>query len=92
MLVEQERKEEAVIVLKQALERFPTHPQLNYFLGGVYERLGQNDEAIKYMAITLDLNKNHVGALNALAYLYAEENKFLDQAEKNGSKSSFFTA
>lgn len=68
-------------MLKEATERFPKHTQLLYFLGNMQDRLGERDNTIVTMKRVLTLDKDHVQALNFLAYTYADLNRNLDDAE-----------
>ena len=85
--VEQNNNQQAAKVLEQACEKFKNNAQLHYFLANTYEQLGQAAKARTYAHITLKLNPLHVGALNYLAYSWAESNQQLDQAYLMASKA-----
>lgn len=62
-----------------------THPQYEdgiYWLGFLYEEQGEREKAISKWKALLKLNPSHSNALNSLAYIYAEENRLLDEAER----------
>ena len=69
-------------VLLKAARLFPTNTQILFYTAFTYDSLGQSDQAIKWMKKVLALDTNHVEALNHLAFIYAEQNKNLDLAEK----------
>jgi Tfp pilus assembly protein PilF len=53
-----------------------------YYLGASYLEMHQRGKARDYFKKTLALDKDHDGALNSLAYMYAEDNVELDDAIK----------
>ncbi len=81
-LDDQKQYQEAVDMLSKAVYKFPKHAQLNFFLGSMQDRLGKTDEVISTMKKVLEIDANHIQALNYLAYTYADHNLNLDDAEK----------
>ncbi len=81
-LDDQKEYKRAVDMLSQAVDKFPKHAQLNFFLGSMQDRLGKTDEVISTMKKVLEIDNNHIQALNYLAYTYADHNLNLDDAEK----------
>jgi tetratricopeptide (TPR) repeat protein len=81
LLDDQKKYQEAVDMLKDAIERFPKNEQLMFYIGSMYDKLEDKDKTIEYMKSVLEINNEHVQALNYLAYTYAELNKDLDNAE-----------
>lgn len=77
----------AAELLGQAVNKFPTHTQLRFFLGSVQDRLGNTKETVVQMKRVLELDENHVQAMNYLAYTYAEINENLDEAESLARKA-----
>lgn len=73
---------QAAEMLKGAVKRFPRNAQLQYFLGNMYDRLGDRKATIETMKSVLAIEEDHVQALNYLAYTYAETGSDLDAAEK----------
>lgn len=71
-----------VAMLEGAVLKFPEHAQLHFFLGSMHDRLGRADKTESAMTKVLEIDGNHVQALNFLAYTYAEQNKNLDAAER----------
>lgn len=74
--------EKGVAMLEGAILKFPEHAQLHFFLGSMQDRLGSSEKTVKSMKRVLEIDANHVQALNFLAYTYAEQNHSLDEAEK----------
>lgn len=81
LLDDLKKYKEAVTMLKSAVVRFPDHAQLHFFLGSMHDRLGDHSATIAEMKKVLEIDSNHVQALNYLAYTYAEQNMELDEAE-----------
>ena len=80
LLDEKKNYKQAVKMLNGAVERFPANTQLRFFLGTMYDRVGNPKETIAQMLKVLDQDKDHIQALNYLAYTYAELGKNLDEA------------
>jgi len=82
ILDEQKEYERGVEMLESAVRKFPEHAQLHFFLGSMQDRLGATDKTITSMRRVLEIDSNHVQALNFLAYTYAEQSRNLEEAEK----------
>ena len=80
LLDEKKYYKDAVKMLTGAVEKFPSNTQLRFFLGTMYDRVGKSEETIAQMVKVLDLDKDHIQALNYLAYTYAELGRNLDEA------------
>ncbi len=80
LLDEQKEYKRALAMLSDAVAKFPNNTQLHFFLGTMYDRTGNADNTIAQMIKVLELDKDHVQALNYLAYTYAEAGKNLDEA------------
>jgi tetratricopeptide (TPR) repeat protein len=80
LLDETRQFKKAVKMLAAAVERFPTNTQLRFFYGTMQDRVGNSAETIVQMAKVLEQDKDHVQALNYLAYTYADMGKNLDDA------------
>ncbi len=76
-----------VKMLSQAVEKFPTHTQLRFFYGSMQDRVGNSKESIAQMKKVLEIDEDHVQAMNYLAYTYAELNENLDIAEALARKA-----
>lgn len=81
LLDEEKQFDQAIKMLTKAIEKFPDNTQLRFFLGSMHDRKGQKDKTIAEMKRVLELDENHVRALNYLAYTYAESNLNLEEAE-----------
>lgn len=77
----------AIAMLSEATQKFPEHAQLNFFLGSMHDRVGHTDEVVKSMKHVLEIDANHIQALNYLAYTYADHNINLSDAEKLAKKA-----
>jgi tetratricopeptide (TPR) repeat protein len=82
LLDDQKEYKKAAAMLTEAVVKFPDHAQLHFFLGNMQERLGQRESTIAEMEKVLAIDKDHIQALNFLAYTYADLGRNLDQAEK----------
>jgi len=78
----------AEVILSQGVEKIPENPQLHFYLGTVQDRLGRLGDTINSMKKVIELDSNHVQALNYLAYTYAENNQKLDEAEAMARKAN----
>ncbi len=87
ILDEQKQYKTAVDMLSGAVERFPKHAQLRFYLGTMFDRIGQNEKCIGEMKQVLEIDENHVQALNFLAYTYAEMSRDLPTAEEMARKA-----
>lgn len=80
LLDDQKSYKQAAKMLSSAIGKFPDNTQLHFFLGTMHDRMGNSSETIRQMLKVLELDKDHVQALNYLAYTYAELGKNLDEA------------
>lgn len=81
LLDDAKKYQEALTMLHGAVEKFPEQAQLRFYLGSMYDRVGDTNQSIAQMKKVLDIDQDNVQALNYLAYTYAEEGKDLDSAE-----------
>ena len=56
------------------------NPDIMYLLGSLYNKVKKTNIAIEILKKALTIDPDHSGALNTIAYIYAEENKNLNQA------------
>lgn len=80
LLDEQKKYQKAVAMLTDAVDKFPTNTQLRFFLGTMYDRIGKPNDTIAQMNKVLEQDKDHIQALNYLAYTYAELGRNLEEA------------
>ncbi len=83
----QKKYKEAKNLLENAIEKFPENVQLRFFLGSVFDRLGETEKSIQAFRLTLEIDPDHVQSLNYLAYTFAETNQNLDEAEVFAKKA-----
>ncbi len=67
---------------EQALKKFPENAQVHFFGGVVADRLGDRDRMVSSMRRVVELDPNHVQALNYLAFTWADARQNLAEAEK----------
>lgn len=72
----------AATSLEGAIEKFPENAQLRFYYGTVNDRLGNKDKVVEQMKKVIELDPNHVQGLNYLAFTWAEEGMYLEEAEK----------
>jgi tetratricopeptide (TPR) repeat protein len=77
---QQNNLETAVEYLQRALEIRPNFAAGHYQLGSIYHKQGEIEKAIKSFEAALTLKPNFAPACNALAWLYAETEKNIDEA------------
>lgn len=82
LLDDQKEYKKAVTMLQDATKKLPEQAQLYFFLGNMQDRIGDREGTISSMKRVLDLDHDHVQALNFLAYIYADSGRDLDSAEK----------
>ena len=74
-------KEQQVLeILNEGLKKYPADADLRYARGVYYQMHGNRAKVIEDMRSVLQSDGNHYGALNHLAYLYAEQGEHLDEA------------
>ena len=78
--LQQNDLETAAQYLQRALEIRPNFAAGHYQLGSIYHKQGEIEKAIESFEVTLTLKPNFVLACNALAWLYAESGKNIDEA------------
>lgn len=79
---EDNRLTQAVDVLNGAVKLFPEDERVRYYLGSLYDRLGDSDRSVVQMEEILKINPDHVDALNYLGYTWAVRGVHLEDAEK----------
>jgi tetratricopeptide (TPR) repeat protein len=87
LLDDKKEYQKAVSMLTGAIEKIPTDTQLHFYLGSMYDKLGDKKLTIASMRKVLELDAEHVRALNYLAYTYAETDQNLDEAEQMARKA-----
>jgi tetratricopeptide (TPR) repeat protein len=81
LLDDQKQYQKAVSMLGDAVKKIPNHAQLHFFLGNMQDHVGDRDGTIKSMRRVLELDSDHVQALNFLAYVFGDSGRNLEEAE-----------
>ena len=74
------RPEQVLAAIKWGIEHHPESADLHYALGIYHQQHGSLALMEQSMRRTIVLKKDHAGALNHLAYTYAEAGKHLEEA------------
>lgn len=78
---EQKKYDEAISYLKLADVKFPKNSQVNYFLGTLFDRKNDKKNMMIHMNKVLEIDADHIQALNYVAYSLAEMKEDLSRAE-----------
>lgn len=78
--VKKEAYAAAVKSINRAIELAPTRAEFTFYLGATYEKMKEYDKCEAAMRKTLEINPSHGDAMNYIAYLYAVQNRKLDEA------------
>ena len=76
----QEALRAAAEVLRKAMAAYPEEPALAYRLGVVLEKAGLREGSREALKKALEIDPDHVEALNHLSYVYAEAGEHLAEA------------
>ncbi len=76
----QKKYDQALKQFEQIYALEPENADIMYLLGSLYIETGRSEEAFEILNKSIKINPNHDGSLNTLAYMYAEENRNLDEA------------
>ncbi len=87
ILEEQKKYDEAISYLKSADVKFPKNSQVNYFLGTLFDRKNDKENMLTHMNKVIEIDSDHVQALNYVAYSLAEMKKDLPRAEELALKA-----
>ncbi len=72
----------AAAALKQGVSFFPEDEKLRYYLGSMYDRMGDSELGLEQMEAILKINPDHVDALNYMGYTWTQRGIRLGDAEK----------
>ena len=78
----QHKMDEAIVQFQEILLIDPNHVVANYLLGSIFLDQNKLDKAVMHLQKALEGNPDHDGALNALAYTYAQQGVQLENAKK----------
>jgi tetratricopeptide (TPR) repeat protein len=87
LLNDNKKSAQAADVLESAHKKFPQNTQVLFFLGTIYDSLGNKEKVISTMKTVLEKEPMHVQALNYVAYTFADEGKNLAEAEECARKA-----
>lgn len=87
ILEEQKNYTEAIGYLKTANLKFPKNSQINYYLGTLFDRVNDKENMLTHMNQVIEIDEEHVQALNYIAYSLAEMKKDLRRAEQLALKA-----
>ena len=88
LLNDNKKAAQAVAVLENAHKKFPQNTQVMFFLGTIYDSMGDKTKVVSTMKDVLEKEPMHVQALNYIAYTFAEEGKNLEEAEEFARKAA----
>jgi tetratricopeptide (TPR) repeat protein len=88
LLDDKKQYKKALAVLEKAAPKFPENTQVHFFLGSIYDKVGNKKATIKSMKAVLGIDEDHVQALNYLAYTYAELGQNLEEAYEMANKAN----
>jgi tetratricopeptide (TPR) repeat protein len=77
---DEQRLSDARDILELGRKRYPEEESILYYLGFVYDRVGEKAKGFATMESLLALNPNNANALNFLGYTLLERNVELDRA------------
>jgi tetratricopeptide (TPR) repeat protein len=76
----QNKPQQVLHALQRGIEKYPQSDELYYACGVYYSQQGKQQLMEQNMRSTIAINKDHAGALNYLAYTYAETGEHLEEA------------
>lgn len=82
LLDEKKDFKRGLALMEKASKKFPKSAQVKYYLGSLYDRVSDKEKSISAMKGVLEIDKDHIQALNFLSYTYAELGRELEIAEK----------
>lgn len=80
LLREAQRNEDAYLVLRQGLEKLPSHPDLLYETAMLADKIGKYDVSEQLLRKLIQLQPDHAHAYNALGYSLLERNQRVVEA------------
>lgn len=72
----------ATQILENATQLFPDDEKVRYYLGSLYDRIGDTQKSLKQMEAILRTNPDNVDALNYIGYTWTQQGVRLNDAEK----------
>lgn len=82
LLDEKGDTKKATTVLENGVVDFPENAQIRFYYGTLQDRVGSKAQVVESMKKVIELDPNHVQALNYLAFTWADVGTQLEEAEK----------
>lgn len=82
-LEDQSKLKEAREVLEEGKKLFPNDESILYYLGFLYDKMGDKEQGLKTMQKLLTVNPNNANALNFVGYTLLERGENLDEAGRH---------
>ena len=79
---DQKQHKKAIDLLIRASSDYPSDMNIKFLLGAQYEKNKEVDNCISTMREIIELDPSYSPAYNYIGYLYAEQSKNLDEAER----------
>lgn len=79
---DQAKLPEARLALERGEKQFPADENILYYLGFLYDRIGEKEKGVATMERLLQLNPNNANALNFVGYTLVERGEALDRAKE----------
>lgn len=73
--------------LVEMMKKYPDNAQLRFYYGSLFDRIGNKQEVVTQMKYVLQIDPNHVQALNYLAYTLTELNQEMAEAETHALRA-----
>ncbi|MCG8567047.1 MAG: tetratricopeptide repeat protein, partial [Desulfobacterales bacterium] len=80
IFMERGMKERAIDVYEKLSTNAPALPSPQSLIGTIYEQKKDFEKAVVHYQKALDIDPNHIPALNNLAFIYADQNRNLEKA------------
>jgi tetratricopeptide (TPR) repeat protein len=77
---DQSKMEEAKLALERGRKSFPHDENILYYLGFLYDRLGEKEKGVATMEALLQVNPDNANALNFVGYMLTEKGGDLSRA------------
>jgi tetratricopeptide (TPR) repeat protein len=77
---DQDKLEDAKLALERGERQFPADENILYYLGFLYDRMGDKQKGVESMEHLLSLNPNNANALNFVGYSLVEKGQDLARA------------
>lgn len=79
---EGKKLDQAVTILTKGVKLFSDDEKLRYYLGSLYDRMGETDKSLEQMEAILVINPDNADALNYIGYTWTVKGMRMTDAEK----------